>query len=94
MPYSSKLHQQRDGEGKGCDGGAGGLRKGEERAGRDWFPGAAGRLDGGKGRSCSPGEEDPRESDPERRLGACRVRPAPGTGFQENGKNRKIYCQT
>ena len=73
MPHSSKLHRQRDGEGKGCDDGAGGLRKGEERAGRDWPPGAAGRPDPGKGQSGGPGGEDPRESDPARCLEASRA---------------------
>lgn len=38
MTHSSKLHQQCDSEEKGCDGGAAGLGKGEERAGRDWPP--------------------------------------------------------
>lgn len=54
MPHSSKLHRQRDGEGKGCDGGAGGLRKGEERAGSDWPPGAAGQLDPARGEAAVP----------------------------------------
>ena len=76
MPHSSELLRQGDGEGKGCDGGARCLRKGEGRAGGDQPLGAAGHFDPGKGQSGSPGGENLRKSYP--------AGQPPGTGFRED----------
>lgn len=55
MPHSSKLPRQ-------CDGGAGGLRKGEGRAGRDRPLRAAEPFDPGEGQSGSSAGQDLREN--------------------------------
>lgn len=94
MPHSSKLHRQRDGEGKGCDGGAGGLHKGEEKAGRDWPPGEPGQQDPAKaeaaaleGRTSGTATQSTPSGPP-----ATAQPREPDSG--RTGKTEKIYCQT
>ena len=70
MPHSCKLHPQGDGDGKGCDSGAGAcakVRGGREGTGRRGRPGTL---------IQQPGGESLRASYPEGQL--------PGTGFRED----------
>lgn len=94
MPHSSKLHRQRDGEGKGCDGGAGALHKGEEKAGRDWPPGAPGQLDPAKAEAAAP-EGGPPGERPRAVPRGLPPLPSPGNRIPgEREKQKRIYCQT
>lgn len=91
IPHSPKLLQFDNG-GKRCDGGAGGLSKGET-AGKDGLPGATGQRDPGKGKAAAPKGRTSRGRQPSGAPGLPR-QVSRGARLQEKTKGRRIHGRT